>query len=65
MKIKDLKEQGSLGNVRFIYPADGQKYYWHSQWPKGVWGKKSPKSEQVFPLHVNNLAEALEWEIVP
>lgn len=63
-KIKDLPGGISLGGVRFIYPPDGEKYYWHSQWGKGVWGKKDLNEGQVFPLFVDDLKEALSWEVV-
>lgn len=63
MKIKDLPSDNSISNVRFIYPADGKKYYWHSQWQKGVWGKRDLKGSQMFPLFVEDLKEALEWEV--
>lgn len=63
MKIKDLPENSTLNNVRFIYPGDGQAYYWTSQWQKGIWGKKDLNSGQIFPLFVENIRDALEWEI--
>lgn len=63
MKIKELPEGSTLNNVRFIYPSDGQAYYWASQWGKGVWGKKDINSGQIWPLFVENIKEALEWEI--
>jgi hypothetical protein len=63
-KIKDLNSNIGLGGVRFRYPGDGQLYYWHSQWQKGVWGKKRPTDEQVFPLNCDDLKDALEWEVV-
>lgn len=65
MKIKELPKGMGLGGVRFRYPGDGQLYYWASQWQKGVWGKKDSRSNQVFPLHCNDLSEAAEWEVVP
>lgn len=64
MKIKDMPEGSTLNNVRFIYPGDGQAYYWASQWGKGVWGKKDINSGQIFPLFVEDIEEALEWEIL-
>jgi hypothetical protein len=64
MKIKELPKGISLGGIRFIYPNDGKKYYWSSQWGKGVWGKKDLKSGQIFPLFVEDLKDALEWEVV-
>ena len=63
MKIKDLPEGSALNNVRFIYPGDGKAYYWASQWQKGIWGKKDLSSGQIFPLFVENIRDALEWEI--
>jgi hypothetical protein len=63
MKIKDLQANQSLKGVRFIYPKDGEEYYWVSQWAKGVWGRKEPSSLSIFPLHVDDLKETLEWEI--
>lgn len=63
MKIKDLPENSTLNNIRFIYPSDGQAYYWTSQWQKGIWGKKDLSSGQIFPLFVENIRDALEWEI--
>ena len=63
MKIKDLPEGSTLNNVRFIYPGDGQAYYWTSQWQKGIWGKKDLSSGQIFPLFVENIRDALEWEV--
>lgn len=65
MKIKDLQPDQDLASVRFRYPGDGQLYYWHSQWAKGVWGKREKNSEQVFPLFCDPLKDALEWEVVP
>lgn len=65
MKIKDLPLDKSLKGVRFIYPGDGEKYYWASQWSKGVWGKLHPDEERVFPLFVEDIQEALKWEVVP
>jgi len=62
-KIKDLPEDTNLGDVRFIYPGDGQAYYWASQWAGGVWGKKNPEDAQLHPLFLKDLEDALEWEI--
>lgn len=64
MKISDLPKDKQLGGVRFIYPVDGKKYYWHSQWKKGVWGKKNLESDEVFPLECDDLKDALNWEVV-
>ena len=64
MKIKDLPENRSLEGVKFIYPGDGEEYYWRSQWFNGVWGRKDPDGARMFPLHVDDLKECLEWEVV-
>lgn len=63
MKIKDLTTGQSLDGVRFIYPGDGKKYYWASQWSKGVWGRESMDSTRIFPLKVDDLTKALDWEV--
>ena len=64
MRIKDLPDDTNLSHVQFIFPGDGKKYYWYSQWNKGVWGKKAPKDSRMYPLCVEDLKEALEWEVV-
>lgn len=64
MKIKDLPKERALSGARFRYPGDGKLYYWHSQWQKGVWGKKFLASEQVYPLDCEDLKDTLEWEVV-
>lgn len=63
MKIKDLPKDSNLRGVRFIYPKDGKKYYWFSQWQKGVWGKSKMEDERVFPLFCDDLKEALNWTV--
>lgn len=63
-RIKDLPSNIGLEGIRFIYPKTKEKYYWFSQWEKGVWGKKDLHSAQLFPLFVDDLKEALEWEVV-
>lgn len=63
LKIKDLPKDQSLGGVRFVYPFDGEKYYWHSQWSKGVFGKKRLSDDRIYPLFVEKLEDALEWEL--
>ena len=64
MKIKDLPGNSSLEGVRFIYPGDGGTYYWRSQWCKGVWARKEPAEQRIWPLAVDDLKETLEWDIV-
>jgi hypothetical protein len=63
MKIKDLPQNIRLTGTRFIYPMDGKPYYWFSQWYKGVWGKTDMASSEILPLIVNDLKEAMEWEV--
>ena len=64
-RIKDLPPTQGLTADRYRYPGDGQAYYWHSQWQKGVWGKKDINSGQIFPLFCAELKDALEWEVLP
>lgn len=69
MKIKDLDGRKSLGGQRFKHPETGETCYWVSQWgyetgKAGVWYRKDPLSHAVFPIYLNNLKEALEFEVV-
>ena len=64
MKIKDLPGDKSLENVKFVYPGDGETYYWASQWNAGVWARKELHDKRIYPLFVGDTAEALEWEVV-
>ena len=68
MKIKDLPENISLGGIHFKSP-DGTTGYWYSQWgyengKAGIWYKKNRKSTQTFPLFLDNLKEALEFDVL-
>jgi len=64
MKIKDLPDtMGSLENLPFKHPKTGEKVYWWSQWQKGVWVKKDLTSTEIFPIFVDDLKEALEFEV--
>lgn len=68
-RIKDLPKDISLGGVRFKHPTTGTPVYWWSQWgyeggKAGVWFKHDLKSSAVFPIFLNDLSEALEFEVV-
>lgn len=65
MQIKDLPQDKPLTGVVFLHPKTGERCIWRSQWANGVWFKKDAKSEQVFPLSVNKLEDALEFTIAP
>lgn len=64
MKIKDFPEYKSLKDVAFYHPLTKEIMYWQSQWNKGVWAKKDLRSQQIFPIFVNDLKEVLEWKVV-
>ena len=64
IRIGDLPANVPLDGLRFIYPGDGQPYYWVSQWEKGVWGRKQFGDTRIYPLFVDSLDEALEWEVI-
>lgn len=64
-RIRDLPHDSSLANVRFIYPGDGQPYYWRSQWACGVFGSKKFDDPRIYPLFVKDFAECLDWELAP
>ena len=59
MKIKDKK--GQLDGLKVKTPK-GVVGYWKSQWNKGVW-LSDGKSTQIYPQFVDDLSDALEWEI--
>lgn len=69
MKIKDLPPQTSLTGVHFHDKRSGTKGYWISQWgyengKAGVWFKRDMKSTNIYPLFLDNLKEALEFEVI-
>lgn len=63
MKIKDLKPTVPLSGTTFRHPETGEKVIWVSQWNRGVWFKKDADNNQVFPLPVENIQDALEFEV--
>lgn len=64
--INDLPPDKPLGGVVFLHPETGERREWASQWQKGVWYKKpGDKSDQVFPLFLNDLTEAFKLELAP
>ena len=62
-RIKDLPEDADLSKIRFKSP-DGNIWYWYSQWEKGIWCKKNLSDTQIFPLFIDSLQNALEFEVV-
>lgn len=68
-RIKDLDPKVSLGGVKFKHPETGEICIWVSQWgypdgKAGVFYKKDESSSQRFPLCLDNIQEALEFELV-
>lgn len=64
MKIKDLPKDAPLENICFVCGNDDKEYFWAGCWNKGVWGREQPHSQKIIPLFVDNIDEALEWEVV-
>ena len=70
MKIKDLPPNKSLTGVRFYDPKTGTVGYWSSQWgypppgKAGVWYKVKLTDSRVHPMFLDQLQEALEFEVV-
>ncbi len=63
MKIKELPPSTNLGGIKVKTP-EGKIGYWASQWAKGVWlSMNKDRNGQIFPILVEDLKEALEWEI--
>jgi hypothetical protein len=61
MKVKDLSSGTNMGSV-IVKTPEGKIGTWKSQWEKGVW--LSGKSTRVHPVFVEDLKEALEWEVI-
>ena len=61
--INDLPPTQSLDGVKFRHPETGETCFFFSQWNKGVWYKKDPKSQQIFPLFVDDLKDVLKFEL--
>jgi hypothetical protein len=64
MKIKDLPKDTDLRGVKFYDPKTKITGFWFSQWVKGIWWKLDMKSTQVFPLCLDDLTEALEFDVI-
>ena len=70
MKIKDLPETINMSNVRFKHPTTGKYVFWISQWSypppegkAGVWYKEKLSDTAMHPIFLDDLKEALEWEV--
>lgn len=62
-KINDLPPGTNLGGVKFLHPETREICYWVSQWGKGVWYRKDLYDSQIFPIFLEDLAEAKEFEL--
>lgn len=68
-RIKDLPKTITLRGVHFRDPRTGITGYWYSQWgyengKAGVWFKKDMKETRTYPLFLDKLQEALEFEVL-
>mgnify|MGYP001573814056 FL=1 len=61
--INDLPQDRSLGGVRLKNHNTGETCIYHSQWQKGIWYKKNEKDTQIFPIFLDDLREALKFEL--
>jgi hypothetical protein len=69
MKIKDLPDNTNLGGIKFHDPKTDTTGYWYSQWDyneggAGVFYKEHMESTRIFPLCLNSLKEALEFDVI-
>ncbi len=69
MKIGDLPKDTNLRGVKFHDPKTGTTGFWYSQWGypdgrAGVWWKKDMKSGEMCTLFLDDLFEALEFEVM-
>lgn len=62
--IKDLPPNQNLGGIKFKHPETGEICIWTSQWQRGIFYKKDIDDSQIFPLFVNDIKEALKFELV-
>jgi len=68
MKIRDLPKSSALRGTKFKLPT-GEEVYWYSQWgypdgKAGIWYKKDMKESQVHPFFLDELIEALDYEVI-
>ena len=66
MKLKNLDLKISLEGIKVKTPT-GIVGYWKSQWgysegKAGVW-LSDGKTTRVYPIFLNKLSEAMEWDI--
>lgn len=74
MKIKDLPVTASLDKIHFKVPKGHPECpiktaYWVSQWgykdgKAGVWCKEKLTDTQVYPIFLDKLTDAMEFEII-
>lgn len=69
MKIKDLPDNVNLGSVWFKHPETGESCLWVSQWgypggKAGVFYRTDEKSNQIFPLCLNKIQDALKLTVI-
>ena len=68
MKIKDLPKDKVLTNTKFKHPKTGETCVFKSAWAKGVWWIKlediSKDSAQVYPLHLDDISDFLDFEVI-
>ena len=74
MKIKDLPKNINLRNIKFKIPKNHpecplKEGYLHGQWgypngKAGIWVGKTTKSGQIYPIFLDKLEEATEFEII-
>ena len=74
MKIKDLPKGTNLGGIKIKIPKEHpecplKEGYWKSQWgyekgKAGVWVHETLDSTQVYPIFLDKLKEALEFEVI-
>lgn len=62
--IADLpKDFGNLCQIK-VKASDGTIGWWVSQWEKGVWLRPIEGIGNVKPVFVEDLREALTWEVL-
>lgn len=62
--INDLPPDKNLDGVKFKHPETGETCIWRSQWNKGIFYKKNAADTQVFTIFVDDLMDALKFEVI-
>ena len=64
MKIKNLPRNTQLRGIKFKHPDTEKTCVWWSSWNRGVWYKNHENDLELHIIEVNDIKDALEFEVV-